>query len=41
MVYFSQKVELHILDLSKPRDVVKFAKEFVSSGKPIDVLVRS
>ena len=29
-----------ILDLSKPRDVVKFAEEFVESGKPLDVLVR-
>ena len=35
-----QKVELHILDLSRPRDVIKFAQEFVSTGKPLDVLVR-
>ncbi len=36
---FFQKVELYILDLSQPREVVKFAEEFVSSGKPLDVLV--
>ena len=39
MDLFLQKVELHILDMSRPRDVVKFAQDFVSSGKPLDVLV--
>lgn len=30
---------MHILDLSNPRDIVKFAEEFVQSRKSLDVLV--
>lgn len=35
----TQRVELHLLDLSLPRDVLKFANEFVASEKKLDVLV--
>ena len=34
-----QKVHLHILDISKPRDVAKFADTFVESDQALDVLV--
>lgn len=37
----NEKVELLILDLSKPRDVSKFAEDFVASGKPLDGLVNN
>lgn len=37
----NEKIELLILDLSKPRDVVTFAEDFVASGKPLDVLVNN
>lgn len=35
-----QDVHLHQLDMSKPRDIFKFAKSFRESGKVLDVLVR-
>ncbi len=35
----TQKIQLHLLDLSKPRDIIKFAGEFVMSGQKLDVLV--
>ena len=34
-----QKVHLHLLDLSKPKDITKFTKDFVDSGQQLDVLV--
>ncbi len=37
---FAQKIQLHLLDVSKPRDVIKFADDFVKSNQPLDVLVR-
>ncbi|XP_003383658.1 PREDICTED: dehydrogenase/reductase SDR family member 12-like isoform X2 [Amphimedon queenslandica] len=37
----NEKVHLHLLDLSKPRDIVKFARDFVSSEKQLDVLVNN
>ncbi len=37
---FAQKIQLHLLDISKPRDVIKFADDFVKSDQPLDVLVR-
>jgi dehydrogenase/reductase SDR family protein 12 len=36
-----ENVHVHIVDMSKPRDVVKFCKEFVASGKQLDVLVNN
>lgn len=33
-------MHLHQLDMSKPRDIFKFAKSFRESGKVLDVLVR-
>lgn len=36
-----QKVQLHILDLSKPRNVIKFANSFVESAQSVDVLVNN
>ncbi len=37
--YILQEVHLHLLDMSEPKKVVEFAKEFESSGKPLHVLV--
>jgi len=37
----NEKVYLHILDLSKPRDIVKFTDEFVESDQALDVLVNN
>ena len=34
-----QKVHLHLLDLSKPKDITKFTKDFVDSCQQLDVLV--
>ncbi len=39
-MYFFQDVYLHILDLSQPRSVAIFAKDFETSGKRLHVLVR-
>lgn len=36
---FLQDVHLHQLDMSKPRDIFKFARSFRESGKVLDVLV--
>ncbi|XP_031557527.1 dehydrogenase/reductase SDR family member 12-like [Actinia tenebrosa] len=37
----NSKVELHILDMSQPSTVRKFAREFVSSERPLHVLVNN
>ena len=37
----SQKVQLHILDLSRPRKIVEFANSFVESDRALDVLVNN
>ncbi|XP_060073048.1 dehydrogenase/reductase SDR family member 12-like [Ylistrum balloti] len=37
----NQDVQLHILDMSKPRDVARFAQNFISSGKPLNVLINN
>lgn len=37
----SQKVHLHICDLSQTRDVLRFCSEFVGTGTPLDVLVHN
>ncbi|CAF1347306.1 unnamed protein product [Adineta steineri] len=34
----NHNVELHICDLSQPKDVLKFTKEFVQSKKPLNIL---
>ncbi|UJR11684.1 hypothetical protein I4U23_015865 [Adineta vaga] len=34
----NRNVDLHICDLSQPKDVLKFAKEFVQSKKPLNIL---
>ena len=34
-----QNVHLHILDMSRPREVSKFATDFANSGQPLHVLV--
>ena len=39
LISIFQKVHLHLLDLSKPRDVIQFAEGFVQSQQPLDVLV--
>ena len=39
-LYTLQKIFLHLLDLSQPKDVIKFTKEFIQSGQRLDVLVR-
>lgn len=42
MTLSSQKnVFLHICDLGKPRNVMKFAKEFVESKKPLNILMNN
>ena len=35
-----QKVHLHLVDMSKPKEVLKFATQFVESGAPLDTLVK-
>ncbi|XP_064615024.1 dehydrogenase/reductase SDR family member 12-like [Liolophura sinensis] len=37
----NQDVVLHQLDMSKPREVYKFAKAFEESGKPLNVLINN
>ncbi len=37
----SDKVHLHILDMSDGREVVKFAQDFVSKSNPLHVLVNN
>lgn len=37
--FFWQKIHLHLLDLSKPKDVTKFTRDFIQSGQQLDVLV--
>lgn len=37
----NQNIKLHILDMSKPRDVTRFAQNFISSGKPLNVLINN
>lgn len=37
----NENVRLHLLDLSSPRDVAKFADQFVQSDQPLDVLVNN
>ncbi|XP_064394208.1 dehydrogenase/reductase SDR family member 12-like [Halichondria panicea] len=37
----NDKVQLHLLDISKPRDVIKFADDFVKSDQQLDVLVNN
>lgn len=37
----NQDVHLHQLDMSKPRDIFKFAKSFRESGKVLDVLINN
>lgn len=37
----NQDVHLHQLDMSKPRDIFKFAKNFRESGKVLDVLINN
>ena len=36
-----KNVFLHIVDMSQPRQVYKFAKEFAESQKPLNVLVNN
>jgi len=35
------RVHLHLLDISKPGDIIKFAREFDESGQPLHVLVNN
>lgn len=37
----NDKVQLHLLDMSKPRDIVNFAKGFENSGEALHVLVNN
>jgi dehydrogenase/reductase SDR family protein 12 len=37
----NEKVHLHLLDLSKPKDISKFTRDFVDSGQQLDVLVNN
>lgn len=37
----NNKVELHILDMSQPSNVCRFARDFVSSERPLHVLVNN
>ena len=37
----NDKVLLHILDMSQPASICQFARDFVSSGKPLHVLVNN
>lgn len=38
-LFLWQKIYLHLLDLSKPKDVTKFTQDFIQSGQQLDVLV--
>jgi len=37
----NDKYHLHILDMSKPRDVINFAKKFSNEGNKLDVLINN
>lgn len=37
----NQNIHIHILDMSDPHSVWKFAAEYVNSGRPLDVLVNN
>ncbi|XP_076098745.1 dehydrogenase/reductase SDR family member 12-like isoform X2 [Mytilus galloprovincialis] len=37
----NQNVFLHLLDMSKPKDIAKFAADFETSGKNLDVLINN
>jgi dehydrogenase/reductase SDR family protein 12 len=37
----NEKIHLHLLDMSKPKDVIAFARQFVQSQQPLDVLVNN
>lgn len=37
----NEKIYLHLLDLSKPKDVTKFTQDFIQSGQQLDVLVNN
>ncbi|KAK6195826.1 hypothetical protein SNE40_001177 [Patella caerulea] len=37
----SQNIKLHQLDMSKPNDVLKFTKEFETSGEKLNVLINN
>lgn len=37
----NEKVHLHLVDMSKPKEVLKFAMQFVESGAPLDTLVNN
>ena len=34
-------IHLHIVDMSKPRDIVKFIKEFEEGNEKLDVLINN
>ena len=34
-------IHLHILDMSKPKDIIKFAKEFKEENERLDVLINN
>ncbi|ELT98831.1 hypothetical protein CAPTEDRAFT_161927 [Capitella teleta] len=37
----NEKVHLHVVDMSKPRDILKFALDFIESGEQLNVLVNN
>ena len=40
LLFLKQQVFVHVVDMSKPKDILKFCKEFSDSNSPLDVLVR-
>lgn len=34
-----QKVFVHVVDMSKPKEILKFCKDFTDSNRPLDILV--
>ncbi|XP_005111153.1 dehydrogenase/reductase SDR family member 12 isoform X1 [Aplysia californica] len=37
----NQNIHLHLVDMSKPRDVIRFSETFKSEGQPLNVLINN
>lgn len=35
-----QKVFVHVVDMAKPKEILKFCQEFTDSNSPLDILVK-